>query len=412
MKTIINILVTMAAGMCVVSSCGGGSSSKGEFTGSSTPLSKTFADAPVAAQTVAVGSDSMIVGKLSSVPEPVTLRASDILDDVELVKLESSDEATVGQGFVWVTYKRILIYSDGVVKQFDRSGKYLGKVGAKGNGPGEYTIAPYYMDVDEKAGRIYLMQYGAKDISVYNTSGEYIESIPLAQEVNKGFFTIDNEKGTVTVAALLFHSDENPTPVWTQDMQGNVISSVFKPDITVVPDFSSEIHVGSHEKPDGFTYSLFRIDCKADTLYEYADGRFTPAFTFDFGEEVPMHYFRAFPQFFVVVTYGAPERAGERSFVLPHNTPFVIDRSTLRGAPAVVMFDNLGTLTMDSGWADGSRPDYLVWNIDPGDLLDCLEAAPESHPLATDEGMARMKELKESIAPDDNNYLLIGRWKH
>lgn len=76
------------------------------------------------------------------------------------------------------------------------------------------------------------------------------------------------------------------------------------------------------------------------------------------------------------------------------------------------MFDNLGTLTMDSGWADGSRPDYLVWIIDPGDLLDCLEAAPESHPLATDEGMARMKELKESIAPDDNNYLLIGRWKH
>lgn len=139
------------------------------------PLSKTFAEAPVAAQTVAVGSDSMIVGKLSSVPEPVTLRASDILDDVELVKLESSDEATVGQGFVWVTDKRILIYSDGVVKQFDRSGKYLGKVGAKGNGPGEYTIAPYYMDVDEKAGRIYLMQYGAKDISVYNTSGEYIE---------------------------------------------------------------------------------------------------------------------------------------------------------------------------------------------------------------------------------------------
>lgn len=407
----IHITSLLAVVAAVLTGCGSGSSSKGEFSGSANPISKTFAEAPVVAQAVAHGSDTLIVGKLTSAPEQVTLIASDVLDDIELVKLENSDEAVVGRGNVWVTDKRILIYSDDEVKQFDRSGKYLGKVGAKGQGPGEYSIAPYYMDADEKAGRIYMMQYNAKNIFVYDTDGKYIESIPLAQEVNKGFFTVDNEKGTVTIAALLFHSDENPTPVWTQDMKGNVISSVFKPDITVVPDFSSEIYRGLNAGNEDFTYSLFRIDAKADTLYNYSDGRLTPAFTFDFGDEVPMHYFRAFPQFYVVVTFGTPEQVSESTYVLPSNAPFVIDRATLHGAPAVLMFDNFGTLTMDRGWTGCSNPEYLAWNLDPGDLLACLEAAPESHPLATEEGMARMKELKESIDPDDNNYVIIGRWK-
>ena len=47
----------------------------------------------------------------------------------------------------------------------------------------------------------------------------------------------------------------------------------------------------------------------------------------------------------------------------------------------------------------------IIW------LLDCLDAAPESHPLANEEGMKRMRDLKETIDLDDNNYIIIGKWK-
>ena len=75
------------------------------------------------------------------------------------------------------------------------------------------------------------------------------------------------------------------------------------------------------------------------------------------------------------------------------------------------VLDNLGTLTMDRGWSDHQNAEYISWCIDPGDLLDCLEAAPESHPLANEEGMKRMRDLKETINLDDNNYIIIGKWK-
>ena len=71
--------------------------------------------------------------------EKVTLKLSDLADDLKIVRLENSDDALVGAGQTWITGERIIVYSDGVVKQFDFDGKYLGQIGAKGNGISENT---------------------------------------------------------------------------------------------------------------------------------------------------------------------------------------------------------------------------------------------------------------------------------
>lgn len=395
----------------LVTSCGQKTAPQRDFPFSANPSSKSFAEAPVAAKRVVSGTDTIVVGKLTSNPETVTLLASELLDNLELVKLEDSDEALVGGGPVWVSENRIIIYDGKAIKQFDRSGRYLGTIGAKGQGPGEYSIAPYYIVADESAGRIYLLEYAATDLKIYDTSGVYVGKIPFPEKVHKGFFRIDNEKGLLTVASLRFSGMSQLGPVWVQDFDGNVVNSVSRPDLAVEPDYSNEVYGGVTSDDNGFAYSLFRIVPEADSLYAYADSCFRPDFTFDFGDKIPMHTFQSLPQFYVVIGYGAPVQTSESSYVLPHLTPFVIDRSTLRGAPAVLMLDNLGTLTMERGWSDKPNAEYFTWCIDPGDLLDCLDAAPESHPLANEEGMKRMRELKESISLDDNNYIIVGKWK-
>ncbi|MDE7460651.1 MAG: 6-bladed beta-propeller [Paramuribaculum sp.] len=405
------ILPAITGMLCALCSCGSKSAPQRDFPFSANPSSKSFAEAPVSAERVVVGSDTLIVGRLTSSPETVTLLASELMDDLEIVKLENTDEALVGGGSIWVNDSRIIIYDGKAIKQFDRSGKFLGNIGAKGQGPGEYSIAPYYITVDEAAGRIYLLEYAATNLKIYDTTGVYVGSIPFPEKVHKGFFRIDNEKGLLTVASLRFSGMSQLGPVWVQDFHGNVVSSVNRPEIAVEPDYSNEVYGGTTADGNGFTYSLFRVIPEADSLYVYADSCFRPDFTFDFGDKIPMHTLQSLPQFYVVIGYGAPVQTGEGSYQLPHLTPFVIDRYTLRGAPAVLMLDNLGTLTMDRGWSDHQNAEYFSWCIDPGDLLDCLEAAPESHPLANEEGMKRMRDLKETINLDDNNYIIIGKWK-
>lgn len=58
-----------------------------------------------------------------------------------------------------------------------------------------------------------------------------------------------------------------------------------------------------------------------------------------------------------------------------------------------------------------SSPGYFTETVDPGDLLDMLHAAPDSHPLANEEGLKKMEELRNSIDPEGNHYVMIGHWK-
>ncbi|MDE6478625.1 MAG: hypothetical protein K2L45_00015, partial [Muribaculaceae bacterium] len=88
-----------------------------------------------------------------------------------------------------------------------------------------------------------------------------------------------------------------------------------------------------------------------------------------------------------------------------------IDRASLKGAPAELMIDQLGTLTLKKNWDFMSTPGYFTMSCDPGDLLDMLNAAPDTHPSANEDGLKRMEELKNSIDPEGNHYVLIGHWK-
>lgn len=401
--------LTLTATTLLLSACG----SKGN--GHSSNLSEVFANSPVAAEKVVVGEDTVVVGKILAETEPVTLLSSEVFDEFNLIKLEDTDDALTGGGPTWVSSDHIIIWdcNNSKIKLYNRKGKFIANVGAKGQGPGEYNIAPYFITIDEKKGRIYMMEYNSKQINAYNVSdGTFIESIPLAFNSPKGFCKVDSDKGLITVASIQFKGFEPSSPVWVQDFEGNLVSSVNRLDLGITPDFSNEISPSMTYDGSQIYHSQALItQLIADTLYRSDGKTLHPEFTYDFGKKVPMHRLNAFPKFYVLTTYGDPVMVSENSWIVGGEMPFVIERESLKGAPAELMIDQLGTLSFKNGWQQMSTPGYFSQSYDPGDLLDMLNAAPDSHPLANKEGLKRMEGLRNSIDPEGNNYVLIGHWK-
>ncbi len=356
------------------------------------------------------GSDdnSLIVANLSSSGDTKALLLSDLADNLEIVKLDDSEEAVVRSGNLWLSDKRFIIFDGNEVKQFDRSGKYLGKVGAKGNGPGEYFIAPYDIAIDEANGRIYLLAFSATKILSYDLEGKFTGDIPLAHAAMKGFINI-NPDGTLTIGALVFSNNEDGYVVWTQDLHGNMTEGTKADHLAVAPDFSNEIYKGTGD--GDFTYSLFRMDDQPDTIYNYSHGALNPVFTAVFGDKVPIHNYMSFPAFYIVNTVGEPVEVLPGSYEYPILTPIMIDKKTLRGGPVEVVLDFIGPITADHNWIFAKNTDYFSLNLDPGDLKESLQKAIDEQPNLSDEDRTRMTELHESISIDDNNYLIVGKWK-
>lgn len=366
---------------------------------------------PVVAEKVAVGNDSMIVAELPSTAEPVIIPASAIMDGLEIVKLDNADDALVGLGNVWVTDSRIVTYDGSVVKMFDRSGKYIGTVGSRGQGPGEYTIAPYDIYVDDNTGNVYLAQYNTDKIMCYGPDGKYQGDIPLYQNTPKSRINVDAEKRTVTVAAMQFEDMTDALSVWTQDFDGNLISGKRNPSLSVPRDFSNEIYASPGIDADNYNVSFFRLPPVADSLYNVVNGEIHPAFTVRFDGDTPMHSAKSIGQLYAVITFGKPVEVAPSSYMIPATTPFVVDKNTLRGGYAFLMLDGLGSIVLESEWLPYNDTPYFSKMMEPGTLTELIETAPQQHELATPEGMAEMNRLKESIDPDDNNYVIIGKWK-
>lgn len=377
------------------------------------PVSEVLVDAPVAAKRVVVGEDTVVVAKLTEEPTPVAILASEVFDEFELIKLEDTDEAMTGGGQTWVSENHILIWDGNSVKMFDRKGKYIANIGSKGQGPGEYSIAPYFLTIDEKGGKIYMMTYSANQINTYDIAdGSFLGSIPLAYNSPKGFCKVDSEKGLITVASMQFKDEQPSSPVWVQDFEGNIVSAVQRPDLELPIDYSNEIIPAMTSDGRELYHSQTLITASvADTLYRSDGKTMHPEFTYDFGRDIKMHTLQVFPQFYVLETYGDPIMVSENSWIVGGEMPLVIDKMSLKGAPAELMIDQLGTLCFKKEWNWMNTPGYFAKSYEPGDLLDMLNAAPDSHPLANEEGLKRMEELRESINPEGNHYVMIGHWR-
>ena len=138
---------------------------------------------PVVAHMVDIDGQEVTVNDFNLLKDTIDLPLSFWLEDFQVVKLDSKDEALADMGPVYISDNYILVVRKNRLspipcKLYRKDGTYVGKVGDIGQGAGEYQDI-YDVQIDEANGCIYFMPWNARSILVYNLQGKYIKNIPL-----------------------------------------------------------------------------------------------------------------------------------------------------------------------------------------------------------------------------------------
>ena len=113
-----------------------------------------------------------------------TLLLSDIVEDVEYVKLETTDDCLVAgsvRGFI-TNYDIYILnkYSDEKLLRFDRkTGKFISQIGSIGQGPKE-MINPCF--VFAKDSLVYVSSNTSNKIYVYTNENQFVRSVPFSKD--------------------------------------------------------------------------------------------------------------------------------------------------------------------------------------------------------------------------------------
>ncbi len=103
------------------------------------------------------------------------LKTSQFVEDIEFVPLEITDDCLLSNHLktIVVTSKDIIVYDYEGCYRFDRSGKFLNKIGSRGQGPGEY-IKAMSVTVDTLNQWVYFPDHHGNRIVKYDFSGKHL----------------------------------------------------------------------------------------------------------------------------------------------------------------------------------------------------------------------------------------------
>ena len=372
----------------------------GEQADATSPLK----DSPVVAQQViTLNGDTIIVCDLSLLKDTIDLPLSTFVSDFELVDLGEDEEAlikeTSGGGSIAVSPNYIGIYSGTGYKLFDKTGKYITSLSARGQGPNEYAFSIYDSYIDEKFDRAYLLPMNGNKILVYDLKGNAQPYIPLAHETTKGKFYVDDQKKLLYVANMPF--SDTASTFWIQDFEGKLIKEIIAGHLKIVPpDFSNDINVSMNTEE--IDYSVFHWKNTVDTLYHYneADNRLAPSFTVNFKDNPILHDYIELPDYYLIRLI---EIESDYRYIYG-----LIDKKTLKGNYIKLKLDMLGNIDAPA-WAIFERGLYTA-NIYAYYLQGQCDRLSDLSSLPS--GIAKyIQDLQQNDCEDLNNIILIGRLK-
>lgn len=372
----------------------------GEQADATSPLK----DSPVVAQQViTLNGDTIIVCDLSLLKDTIDLPLSTFVSDFELVDLGEDEEAlikeTSGGGSIAVSPNYIGIYSGTGYKLFDKTGKYITSLSARGQGPNEYAFSIYDSYIDEKNDRAYLLPMNGNKILVYDLKGNAQPYIPLAHETTKGKFYVDDQKKLLYVANMPF--SDTASTFWIQDFEGKLIKEIIAGHLKIVPpDFSNDINVSMNTEE--IDYSVFHWKNTVDTLYHYneADNRLAPSFTINFKDNPILHDYIELPDYYLIRLI---EIESDYRYIYG-----LIDKKTLKGNYIKLKLDMLGNIDAPA-WAIFERGLYTA-NIYAYYLQGQCDRLSDLSSLPS--GIAKyIQDLQQNDCEDLNNIILIGRLK-
>ena len=118
------------------------------------------------------GSGSMRIDMLPLIANDVSNDIEKVGLDVEFIPLETNDSLLLGGNTIvkYVDQDNIIVESLQTLYRFDRQGKFLNRIGRKGQGPGEY-VSPGRVSFDPVARRLYL--FTNRSLQEWSLEGEY-----------------------------------------------------------------------------------------------------------------------------------------------------------------------------------------------------------------------------------------------
>jgi hypothetical protein len=112
------------------------------------------------------------------IDNPVTLQASDIIDNMRYIALETTDLSLLSQIGNTIIQKNgyFFIRDRHKLYMFDNNGKYIRQIGSMGQGPDEY-VRLYNFDVDNN--NIYLYDGTRKQILIYDYYNQLLKKLQI-----------------------------------------------------------------------------------------------------------------------------------------------------------------------------------------------------------------------------------------
>ena len=361
----------------------------------------------IATREVTEVGDTVVVCDMAKVKEKVTLPLSQLVDSLEFIRLESSEEAMVNPVAIEVTKHYVgVINTMGEYKLFTHGGKYVANIGRKGQGPGEYFDV-YYSQIDELNNRIYLIPGFGSKILVYDLQGQYIQDIPLAYNFHSAIFNVNSKKELLTVIQVTWEGEDIPA-VWVQDFEGNLLKSNRMRHFDGMRTFSNNIYTQRMSVgKDTTDFYLLTFAPRADTVYYYdaIANRCIPKFSLKLNEQY-IHTYHETPHHYLMRLLTAYK-------VYPENyaRSLLVDKRTLKGAQVELVMDELGGISVPLKYCLPSDYHYFAICVDPYRMMVLLEERLKEKDKMSKKDLAKVTELMNTISDDDNNYLLLGKWK-
>ena len=356
------------------------------------------------------------------------IKLSDLMESVEIVQLDNSTEEAYTKIWKIETSEHYIatLMANTPVKLFRKSdGKFIGNIGQIGQGPGEYSMISE-VTIDEKKERIYLTETFKNHAYAYDMKGNFLkeETIYFPQNViwMEEYFNKDNV--LVFILPYLAH-ETNPrfkeadkNVCWVQDLEGNIIQNIPAGQYAMKVSISSQIYTAHlYKESPIYSFSIRDVNMHyADTIHHYniRENKMYPVYTTNMtsnklsivrSAESPLHFYTCQTKY--------KDGTEVNPWNVEHYKMIQVDKKTKEARYVRIKNDLLGGIDVPVVTFLLQMKDDMLW-LHYDNLLDLkeqLEEALETNTEMSEEVRKRVITMKNSLSEDDNDVLVICKFK-
>lgn len=151
---------------------------------------------------------------------PKEIMLNELASDIRYVPLETTDDCLMNNEFYIMQYTGEDIITSGIF-HFDKNGKFLNKIGSKGQGPEEYLQGLFAFG-DWKNKLLYVQNWNT--LTCYGFDGTFVRSVPTPQ-LNMGAAGLFDENHILYSNDIYYADKANPIQLYMVDSQnGKTVS--------------------------------------------------------------------------------------------------------------------------------------------------------------------------------------------